>query len=158
MKLLIGVIALAFAGCVNAPHARKEARNAASPVARAKPAATSSAPATHDLAALAAMTFDCPKAALDAAAREAAKIPSQGSYQFAFFRIVSDAHHAAYEIHFRSNHRAEPDLRYCAAIYCQQGWDPRKTQLDLKLMSDSSERRGGKHEGCAAHASHVKTR
>ena len=58
-----------------------------------------------------AMTFDCPKAGLNAAAREAAKVPSQGTYQFSYFRIVNDAHHATYEVHFRSNYVGEPELQ-----------------------------------------------
>jgi hypothetical protein len=85
---------------------------------------------------LASMTFGCPKAALNAAAREAAKVRSQGTYQFAFFRIVNDAHHAAFEVHFRSNYRGEKDLKYCVAMYCQQGWDPKTAQTSVTLMND----------------------
>jgi hypothetical protein len=71
------------------------------------------APASVGLSDLDAMTFDCPKAALNAAAREAAKVPSQGTYQFSFFRINSDSHHASYAIHFKSNYPREADLKYC---------------------------------------------
>ena len=53
------------------------------------------------------MTFSCPKAGLNAAAREAAKVPSQGTYQFAYFRIINDSHHASYEVHFKSNYQGE---------------------------------------------------
>ena len=75
-----------------------------------------------------AMTFSCPKAGLNAAAREAAKVPSRGTYQFSYFEIISDSHHASYEVHFKSNYEGEPDLEYCVSIYCQQGWDPKTTQ------------------------------
>ena len=80
------------------------------------------------------MTFGCPKAALNAAAREAATVPSKGTYQFSFFRIVSDAHHAAYEVHFKSNYEGEADLKYCVAVYCQQGWDPKTTKTTVSSM------------------------
>jgi hypothetical protein len=151
MRIIVSLIAIVLAGCIDTPHTQNESRAASSiPVAHAKPAAMPASSATHGLAALESMTFDCPKAGLNAAASEAAKVPSQGSYQFAFFRIVNDAHHAIYEVHFESNHAAEPDLRYCVAIYCQQGWDPRRTQVDVKLMTDEPRRgRGRGHEGCA---------
>ena len=51
-----------------------------------------------------AMTFSCAKSGLNAAGREAAKAPSQGAYQFAYFRIIKDAHHSFYEVHFKSNY------------------------------------------------------
>jgi hypothetical protein len=72
---------------------------------------------------LAKMTFSCPQAGLNAAAREAAKVPSQGNYQFAYFKIINDSHHSLYEIHFKSNYQAEADLKYCVSVYCQQGQD-----------------------------------
>jgi hypothetical protein len=90
------------------------------------------APASDDLSDLGAMTFGCPKAALNAAAREAAKVPSQGTYQFSYFKIVNDAHHAAYEVHFKSNYEGEADLKYCVALYCQQGWDPKTTKTSVR--------------------------
>jgi hypothetical protein len=92
--------------------------------------------ATDGLSDLNAMTFGCPKAALNAAAREAAKAPSQGTYQFAYFSIISDSHHAAYEVHFKSNYAGERDLKYAVSLYCQQGWDPRTTKTTVTLMSD----------------------
>jgi hypothetical protein len=82
------------------------------------------------------MTFGCPKAALNAAARQAAKVPSQGTYQFSYFKIVNDSHHAAYEVHFKSNYAGETDLKYCVEMYCQQGWDPLTTKTDVKLLSN----------------------
>lgn len=82
-----------------------------------------------------AMTLGCPRAALNAAAREAANVPTQGTYQFSYFRIVSDSHHGAYEVRFRSNFYGEPELRYCVALYCQQGWDPATSKTDVMLMT-----------------------
>jgi hypothetical protein len=101
---------------------------------------------------LAAMTFGCPRAALNAAAREAAKAPSQGSYQFAYFGIVSDSHHAAYEVHFKSNYQAVPVLKYCVAFYCQQGWDPNTTKTSVTLMG--ADAKPGKAAAVATHCDH----
>lgn len=83
-----------------------------------------------------AMTFSCAKAGLNAAGREAAKAPSQGAYQFSYFRIIQDGHHAFYEAHFKSNYPNEPELKYCVAIYCQQGWDPKTAQASVTRMND----------------------
>src|SRR5262245_17161692 len=55
--------------------------------------AANTVPASDGLAELGGMTFGCAKASLNAAAREAAKIPSQGTYQFAYFKIITDTHH-----------------------------------------------------------------
>lgn len=74
-------------------------------------------------------TFACPKAALNAAAREVATRPSQGTYQFSYFNIVSASHHGAYEVHFTSNYAAEPVLKFCVTVYCQQGFDPATTTI-----------------------------
>jgi hypothetical protein len=99
-------------------------------------AKTAQNPAPGDgLSDLAAMTFGCPTAALNAAAREAGKVPSQGTYQFSYFKLINDSHHAAYEVHFKSNYQDEADLKYCVAIYCQQGWDPRTTKTSVSVMS-----------------------
>jgi len=81
------------------------------------------------------MTFGCVKAGLNAAAAEAAKVPSQGTYQFSYFKIINDSHHSSYEVHFKSNYQGEPDLKYCVAVYCQQGWDPKTTKTSVRLMS-----------------------
>ena len=125
----------------------------AAPVAEtpATPAAgTPAAPVAESPAAdnglndLAAMTFGCPRAALNAAAHAAATVPSQGTYQFAYFGIVSDSHHALYEIHFKSNYQSEALLRYCVAIYCQQGWDPKTTKSSVTLMGDTKQVPGAK--------------
>jgi hypothetical protein len=133
---------------------------AAMPLADVTDAPEQSVPAAQEQAAvppeatpgeglrdLDAMTFGCPKAALNAAAREAGKAPSQGTYQFSFFRIVSDSHHAAYEVHFKSNYEGEPDRRYCVEIYCQQGWDPKTTKTTVTAMSDRRPRRGAMTHG-----------
>ena len=93
-------------------------------------------PADSGLNDLAAITFGCPKAALNAAAREAAKVRSQGTYQFSYFKIISDSHHSAFEVHFKSNYTGEKDLKYCVAMYCQQGWDPKTTKTSITLMND----------------------
>lgn len=92
--------------------------------------------ASDGLSALEAMTFSCPKAGLNAAAREAANVPSQGTYQFAYFKIISDSHHAAYEVHFKSNYAGEEDLKYCVDVYCQQGWDP-TAKTSVTVMKNS---------------------
>ena len=110
------------------------------------------------LSDLNAVTFSCPKAALNAAARQAAKAPSQGTYQFAYFTIVNDTHHAAYEVHFKSNYEGEPDLRYCVEMYCQEGFDPRTTKTTVSLMS--TQRAGAKTHGemCGGHQPVTKRR
>ena len=105
------------------------------------------APASNGLSDLSAMTFSCPTAGLNAAAREAAKVPSQGTYQFSYFRIINDAHHASYEIHFKSNYEGEADLKYCVSMYCQQGWDPTRTNASVMPLGTDRRRGGG-----AAHA------
>lgn len=102
-------------------------------------------PPAPGLADLNAVTFSCPKAGLNAAARQAAKAPSQGTYQFSYFKIVSDTHHAAYEVYFKSNYDGEPELRYCVEMYCQQGFDPKTSKTTVTLMS--TQRPGVKMHG-----------
>ena len=94
------------------------------------------------LSDLATMTFSCPQAGLNAAAREAATVPSEGTYQFSYFRIVNDPHHAAFEVHFKSNYVGEPELKYCVALYCQQGWDPKTAKTTVTPMVDQQDRKG----------------
>lgn len=96
------------------------------------------------------MTFACPKAGLNAAAEAAAKAPTQGTYQFSYFRIVNDSHDSNYEVHFKSNYFGEPELKYCVTVYCQQGWDPEKSNPTVRLMSDGSQPSGA----TAASAAH----
>jgi hypothetical protein len=159
MRNIIVMTAFAVAGCTNAPQVRDEAAvSSGVPASHAKPAAIeTAAPASHRLDDLDAMTFDCPRAGLNAAAREAANVPSQGTYQFSYFKIINDAHHASYEVHFKSNYVGEPELRYCVAMYCQQGWNPNTTRTEVRLMSD--ERSGaaaGRQAACGAHADAAK--
>jgi hypothetical protein len=108
--------------------------------------AAGTASAADDLSDLGAMTFACVKAGLNAAAREAAKAPTQGSYQFAYFKIINDTHHSSYEIDFKSNYVGEPDLKYCVAVYCQQGWDPKTTTPSVSLIGTPH-----RSKGMAAH-------
>ena len=108
------------------------------------------APASDGLGELDAMTFGCPKAGLNAAAREAANAPTQGHYQFAYFRIVRDSHHSAYEVHFKSNYHGEPDLKYCVSLYCQQGWDQKNSKVSVSLIG-SKPTPAGAHHVAAGH-------
>lgn len=103
------------------------------------------APARDGLSDLDKMTFDCPRAGLNAAAREAAKHPSQGQYQFAYFKIINGSQHSSYEVHFQSNLDAEPELKYCVSVYCQQGWDP-ATKASVTLIDNEHQ-----PNGAAAH-------
>jgi hypothetical protein len=160
-KLIVVMTCVAFTGCLNAPHAQDRMPvTPSAPPSQAKTAPVpSTASASNGLADLEAMTFDCPKAALNAAARESARVPSQGTYQFAYFKIINDAHHASYEVYFKSNHIGEPDLRYCVSMYCQQGWDPKTTQAEVRLMSDERVSDATAHSAaCGVHASAVTKR
>jgi hypothetical protein len=94
-----------------------------------------SAPASTGLQDLDAMTFSCARSALNAAARAAAKVSAQGTYQFVFFKTLTGSHHARFEVHFKSNYEGEPDLKYCVMLYCQQGWDPAAAQPSVTLMT-----------------------
>ena len=140
MRTLLVIGFVVTTACINAPQRHDDA--AGSPHVAASPAKPipneSVAPQTRALDDLDAMTFDCPKAGLNAAAREASRVPAQGTYQFSYFRIINDAHHAAYEIHFKSNYVGEPELQYCVTIYCQQGWDPSRTMVGVTLMDDAT--------------------
>ena len=137
------VVALAITMAVDAQGAQGAAQ-AQSPAA-AGPAAASG------LSDLEALTFGCPKAALNAAARRASEVPSQGTYQFSYFNIVSNTHHAAFEVHFRSNYADEPELKYCVEMYCQQGWDPKTAKTTITLMTPAG-RRGAAHaNSCSTH-------
>ncbi len=133
-------VTIAGASAQNSTVPTASAESVPAGISAEQPAAAASDATSSGLGDLAAMTFSCPQAALNAAAREAAKAPTQGTYQFAFFDIVSDAHHAAYEVHFRSNVQSEPSLRYCVALYCQQGWDPRTSKTEVILMADPPKR------------------
>jgi hypothetical protein len=141
MKNLIVITAVVLAAYSTVSHAQSVApapKTVPTPQEQSAPVAETAA-ASEGLSDLDAMTFGCPKAALNAAAREAAKVPSQGTYQFAYFSIINDSHHSSYEIHFKSNYPGEADLKYCVSIYCQQGWDPKTTKTSVRLIGNERE-------------------
>ena len=105
-----------------------------------RPAAATAAPPAGGLSDLEALTRSCSMAALNAAARRAATAPTQGKYQFSYFKLISDSHHAQYEVHFTSNYEGESDLKYCVEIYCQQGWDPKTAKAAITVMSNAPQR------------------
>jgi hypothetical protein len=160
MKKLLTLIPLIFIACSTVEPQQPDSPTPA--LATPQPVAVETpVPLDNNLSDLNAMTFTCPKAALNIAAREAKKAPSLGSYQFSFFRIVNNSHHAQYEVHFKSNVLEEPELKYCVSIYCQQGWDPNTSKSTVRLISDSGLQSGdpkkSAHEpscgyGPAAHA------
>ena len=144
MKNIIAGVAIALIASSAMPRAQTA-------FAQEPPAPAPEGTATDSgLSDLASMTFGCPKAALNAAAREAAKVRSQGTYQFSYFKIVSDSHHSAFEVHFKSNYAGEKDLKYCVAMYCQQGWDPRTTKTSVTLMNDPRQPPGAHGASCTA--------
>jgi hypothetical protein len=147
MKNIIVAAALALAG---GAHTVSPPPQQSAPVA-------STAPVNDGLSDLAAMTFGCPAAALNAAAREAAKAPAQGTYQFSYFKLINDSHHAAYEVHFKSNYQDEAELQYCVTIYCQQGWDPKTTRPSVSLMPSRRQpgKAGGHLDACQPKAAPV---
>lgn len=147
MKKLAIATALAFA-----LGGAAFAQNAAAPAGTTpeQPAPGSDPAVPAGLGDLEKTTFACPKAALNAAAREVATYPSQGTYQFSYFNIVNASHHAAYEVHFTSNYAAEPVLKFCVAIYCQQGFDPAST-TSVALMGTNA----APHAAGARHAAKV---
>ena len=152
MKNILTAGAIALVVCL----AVASTRMTAAPQAQAQ--AAPDAPVPEGLSDLNALTFSCPRAGLNAAARQAAKVPSQGTYQFAYFKIISGTHHAAYEVHFKSNYAGETDLRYCVELYCQQGWDPRTTKASIALMSTQREGVTTHGDVCGVHAPPVKGR
>jgi hypothetical protein len=162
MKDVIVIATVALVACSPVPHAQTAAGTTQTvPTPQEQSAAgAGTAPASDDLSDLAAITFRCPKAALNAAAREAAKVPSQGTYQFAYFKIINDSHHSSYEIHFKSNYEGEADLKYCVSMYCQQGWDPESTETLVSLMSSARQRARGAAHGadCGNKPAHAKRR
>lgn len=131
MKKLLALIPFILTACSTiAP------KQPASPPPTQAAAAETPALGNNKLDDINDMIFACPKAALNAAAREAKKAPSLGSYQFSFFRIADNSHHAQYEVHFESNVHDEPELKYCVSLYCQQGWDPKTAKTTVQLMND----------------------
>jgi hypothetical protein len=165
MTSIMVTTAVALAVCATVSYAPPVAARQTAPATQTAPPSQEppapvpgTAPATEGLSDLDAMTFGCPKAALNAAAREARTVPSQGTYQFAYFKIVNDSHHAAYEVHFKSNYPGEGDLNYCVAVYCQQGWDPKTTKASVTLMGGKPQAKGAAAHGadCAVKKAPVK--
>jgi hypothetical protein len=153
MKKLFMLMPFTFIVCIAVKSTQADTPAPPPPVAEAINEAP--APIENNLSDLDAMTFTCSKAALNLAALEAKKAPSQGSYEFSFFRIATNSHHAQYEVHFKSNVYDEPDLKYCVSIYCQQGWDPKTAKATVKLISDigplSSNAKTSTHETSCGH-------
>src|SRR6185436_8915650 len=155
MRNMLIMVAMAAAG-VAAAHAQSAQTSQGAPAQT-----TEAAAATSGLSDLESLTFGCPKAALNAAARRASEVPSQGTYQFSYFNIISNTHHAAFEVHFKSNYADEPELKYCVEMYCQQGWDPKTAKTAITLMSNTPQRAGaGAHAGSCSqiHAPVKRTR
>ena len=142
MKHILAITAVALASFQSAGHGQAPAAPPATNPSAQQPAAppAETTASGDDLKDLDGMTFGCPKAGLNAAAREAAKAPSQGTYQFSYFKILNDSHHASYEVHFKSNYAGEPDLKYCVLVYCQQGWDPKTTKASVTKMASEPAR------------------
>lgn len=149
MNRILVLMSLTLCACSTAMSPQRGTQPASSTqsVARAHPsspppeqAAPGKASAAEDIGLneLNAMTFACSKVGLNAAAREAAKAPARGRYQFSFFRLVSNAHHSSYEVHFKSNNYEDPDLKYCISVYCQQGWDPKAASPTVSLMGKAA--------------------
>jgi hypothetical protein len=145
MKSTLITIAILLVVCL----AVAATKTVAAPQAQAQTAPVAST--AEGLSDLNSVTFACPRAGLNAAARQAVKAPSQGTYQFSYFKIINEGHHSAYEVHFKSNYESEPDLRYCVEMYCQQGWDPNATKPTVTMMS--TQRAGVNTHGaaCGAH-------
>jgi len=139
---IVGTAVLALVAWTSVFHAQTgDAAAQTAPVQQQQSAPPEgTAPADDGLSDLNAVTFRCVRAGLNAAGREAAKAQSQGTYQFSYFKIIKDTHHSFYEVHFKSNYSGEPDLKYCVAIYCQQGWDPKTTQTSVRPMSNERQR------------------
>ena len=162
MKILSYTIAIAGSLAL-ASAALAQSTTPATPVGATPPGVTApDVPVMPGLADLEKTTFACPKAALNAAAREVATHPSQGTYQFSYFNIVSGSHHAAYEVHFTSNVNAEPVLKFCVAVYCQQGFDPTSAgtvmDLEAKNAAGSAMTTGHMANPCKAPATRRKRR
>jgi hypothetical protein len=143
---IMGIAVLALVTWTTVSHAQTGNAAQTAPTPQEQSASVAeTAPVSDGLSDLNARTFSCVKAGLNAAAREAAKAHSQGTYQFSYFKIINDTHHSSYEVHFKSNYPGEADLKYCVAIYCQQGWDPKDTETSVRLMSNERRPRRAAH-------------
>jgi hypothetical protein len=143
LKDIMGTAVLALVAWTTVSHAETaDAAAQTAPIQQQKSAPIAeTAPSSEGLSDLDAMTFGCVRAGLNAAALEAAKVHSEGTYQFSYFKIIKDTHHSFYEVHFKSNYPGEADLKYCVAIYCQQGWDPKTTQTSVRPMMSNERQR-----------------
>lgn len=151
LMIMIAAVAASLSGVAAVQNASTPQQQSA--------AADPSAHATRGLSDLETLTRSCSTAALNAAARRAAEVPTQGKYQFSYFNLISDSHHAQYEVHFTSNYEGESALKYCVEIYCQQGWDPKTAKATITLMSNSPGRMAGLHQsGCGQVHAPVKPR
>jgi hypothetical protein len=148
MKTILAITAVALTSFQGAGQGQAPPPTAPAAQQPAAPAAETTGSGA-DLKDLDEMTFGCPKAGLNAAAREAAKVPAQGTYQFSYFKILNDSHHASYEVHFKSNYAGEADLKYCVLVYCQQGWDPKTTKTSVTKLAGTP----AKGKAAMAHAS-----
>jgi len=149
MKKLMILAAIMLSACSTATSKQAASPAEAAPASQEQPSPSDDTPPVGGgLSDLDKMTFACSKAGLNAAAREAEKATTQGNYQFAYFRLVSDSHHSVYEVHFKSNNSGEPDLKYCVSVYCQQGWDPSTSKPpSVRLISDGSQPAGASAVG-----------
>jgi hypothetical protein len=151
MRKTVMLMAVAVAASLSVVAAVQNA-----PTSPAQTATTpDAAPVSGGLSDLEGLMRGCPKAALNAAARRAASVPSQGKYQFSFFNIISDSHHALYEVHFTSNYEDESVLKYCVEIYCQQGWDPKDVKTSITVMSNAPQRAAADAHGSGCGAMHT---
>ena len=136
MKKTLVIMTVAVAASLGVVAA---VQNQAAPQPQPAPV-PAAAPVSSGLSDLEALTRSCTIAALNAAARRAAKAPTYGKYQFSYFNLISDSHHAQYEVHFTSNYEGESDLKYCVEIYCQQGWDPKTANTSITMMPSTPRR------------------
>jgi hypothetical protein len=145
----MGAAVLALVAWTTVAHTQTEnAATQTGPVPQQQSASPKGAePMGNGLSDLNTMTFSCVRAGLNAAAREAAKSQSQGTYQFSYFKIINDTDHSFYEVHFKSNYLGEPDLKYCVGIYCQEGWDPNTTQASVTPMGNDQRVQETAHGG-----------
>jgi hypothetical protein len=150
MRKMVMVMAVAMAASLSAVAAAQNVSTT-----QEQPVTTAAAAVSGGLSDLEGLMRGCPKAALNAAARRAASVPSQGKYQFSFFNIISDSHHALYEVHFTSNYEDESVLKYCVEIYCQQGWDPKDVKTSITVMSNAPQRAAADAHGSGCGAMHT---
>jgi hypothetical protein len=136
--LAVGVAGLCSCSAASKPEAVAQSTGAQAGTIEASAPVAVAPPAPEHLRDFRAVTSRCTEAGLDAAAREAAKVPSAGRYRFVDFRTVDESHHALYEVDFKSSYVGEPILRYCVSVYCQQGWDSKAENASVRLMGNKS--------------------